>query len=64
MSDLVPVLAIAAALGAKAAGSADSVFLVLGVNRLAQSAVIGLRASRAGLPLGGPAGRAAVPDGL
>ena len=60
----IGMLAIAAALGAKAAGSIDSVFLVLGVNRLAQSAMIGLRATRAGLPLGGPAGRPAFPDGL
>ena len=52
----IGMLAIAAALGAKAAGSADAVFLVLGINRLAQSAMIGLRASRAGLPLGGRAG--------
>lgn len=60
----IGMLAVAAALGAKAAGSADAVFLVLGINRLAQSAMIGLRASRAGLPLGGPAGRPAFPDGL
>ena len=60
----IGMLAVAAALGAKAAGSVDSVFLVLGINRLAQSAMIGLRASRAGLPLGGPAGRPAFPDGL
>jgi len=59
----IGMLAIAAALGAKAAGSADAVFLVLGLNRLAQSAMIALRASRAGLPLGGPAGRPAFPDG-
>lgn len=31
---------------------------------LAQSAMIGLRASRAGLPLGGPASRPAFTDGL
>lgn len=60
----IGMLAVAAALGAKAAGSADAVFLVLGINRLAQSAMIGLRASRAGLPLGGPAGWPAFPDGL
>jgi len=60
----IGMLAIAAALGAKAAGSADAVFLVLGINRLAQSAMIGLRASRAGLPLGGPASRPAFTDGL
>jgi len=60
----IGMLAIAAALGAKAAGSADAVFLVLGLNRLAQSAMIGLRASRAGLPLGGPASRPAFTDGL
>jgi hypothetical protein len=29
--------------------------LALGINRLAQSAMIGLRASRAGLPIGAPA---------
>lgn len=60
----IGMLAVAAALGAKAAGSANAVFLVLGINRLAQSAMIGLRASRAGLPLGGPAGWPAFPDGL
>jgi len=60
----IGMLAIAAALGAKAAGSVDAVFLVLGINRLAQSAMIGLRASRAGLPLGGPASRPAFTDGL
>jgi hypothetical protein len=60
----IGMLAIAAAIGAKAAGSADAVFLVLGINRLAQSAVIGLRASRAGLPLSGPASRPAFTDGL
>lgn len=60
----IGMLAIAAALGAKAAGSVDAVFLVLGINRLAQSAVIGLRASRAGLPLGRPASRPAFTDGL
>jgi hypothetical protein len=60
----IGMLAVAAALGAKAAGSADAVFLVLGINRLAQSAMIGLRASRAGLPLGGPASRPAFTDGL
>jgi hypothetical protein len=60
----IGMLAVAAALGAKAAGSVDAVFLVLGINRLAQSAMIGLRASRAGLPLGGPASRPAFTDGL
>jgi hypothetical protein len=60
----IGMLAIAAALGARAAGSVDAVFLVLGINRLAQSAMIGLRASRAGLPLGGPAGRSLMTGGL
>ncbi|HTT53331.1 MAG TPA: hypothetical protein VMH35_18195 [Streptosporangiaceae bacterium] len=50
----VAVMAVAVSLHAKAAASADSVFLVLGINRLAQAAMIGLRASRAGLPLSAP----------
>jgi hypothetical protein len=52
----IGMLAVATALGAKAADSADSVLLILGINRLAQFAMIGLRASRAGRPLGAPAG--------
>jgi hypothetical protein len=60
----IGMMAVAAVLGVKAAGSVDAVFLVLGINRLAQSAMIGLRASRAGLPLRGPAGRPVFPDGL
>ncbi|MGP7995941.1 MAG: hypothetical protein ACLPKI_01175 [Streptosporangiaceae bacterium] len=58
----VAVMAVALSLHAKAAASVDSVLLVLGINRLAQAAMIGLRASRAGLPLSVP-GRTAFTDG-
>jgi hypothetical protein len=44
------VAVIAAALGAKAASSVDSILLVLGINRLAQAAVIAARAVAAGVP--------------
>jgi hypothetical protein len=47
-----------------AVSAAIAAAIVLGINRLAQSAMIGLRASRAGLPLGGPASRPAFTDGL
>jgi hypothetical protein len=44
------VIGVAAAVGAKAASSPDSVLLTLGVNRLAQAAVIAARAMTAGVP--------------
>jgi hypothetical protein len=46
----VVVTVVAVALGAKAASSTDSIILVLGVNRLAQAAVIAARAIAAGVP--------------
>jgi hypothetical protein len=53
----VAVVAAAHVLGAHAASSTDSVFLALGINRLAQAAMIAARASRAGLPLAAAPGR-------
>jgi hypothetical protein len=46
----IVISVIAALLGAKIATSTDSVILVLGINRLAQAAVIAARAVAAGVP--------------
>jgi hypothetical protein len=45
----VAMMAVAYALGAKAAYSFDAIILTLGVNRLAQAAVIGARGLKAGV---------------
>jgi hypothetical protein len=47
----VAVVVVAHALGAGAAASLDSIIVVLGINRLAQAAVVAARAVRAGLPI-------------
>ena len=45
----VVMVAVAYAIGAKAAYSFDAIILTLGVNRLAQAAVVGTRALKAGV---------------
>jgi hypothetical protein len=51
------MMLMASLLGARAATSLDCILLVLGVNRLAQAAVIFLRAEAAGLPAMAGGGR-------
>jgi hypothetical protein len=58
----VVVMVVAHALGADAAASMDAVLLVLGINRLAQGAVIAARATQMG-PAAGPDGAGAGLDG-
>jgi hypothetical protein len=47
----VVVMVAAHAVGAEAAASLDSIIFVLGLNRLAQTGAIAVRAAKAGLPI-------------
>jgi len=50
LASRILVTVVAVAIGAHVATSTDSIILALGINRLAQAGVIGLRAMAAGIP--------------